>query len=300
MNGAFQIFQPANQFIDAKLDAFLGERLQSVLSAVAGPIHAALALYVLLYGVAILRGAINEPIMDFAVRSLKLAFISLIATTPAYGDWVTIPLFHIAPDALTQAVSGQASGDPGAAFDAFFARAAYLGERIGQSPGIMLSPMVFLPGAVVIIGACAAAMGFGLTMLAKVALALIIALGPIFIGCALFDASRRFFFGWLSQAVNYLLLLALMITVFQLIIGLIDAQWGELDTMDPLASGALFIALCVLAVIFFFQIPGLASGIAGGASAGLGDFWNAGRNASALLSARRGTNPAPEAAQAAR
>src|SRR5262245_51147628 len=125
MNG-FQIFQPAWAFIDGKLDGFLGDGLAAVQAQVAPPLRAALTLYVLLYGLAILRGAIAEPMMDFAIRSLKLAMISLVATTPAYSDWVTTPLFHVLPDTLARAVGGTATPDIGAAFDQFFARAAYL------------------------------------------------------------------------------------------------------------------------------------------------------------------------------
>jgi type IV secretion system protein VirB6 len=109
-------------------------------------------------------------------------------------------------------------------------------------------------------------------MVAKVALALLVALGPMFIACSLFEASRRFFFGWLAQAVNYIVLFALIVTIFQLILSLLDSQWGAIDGQDPMSAGLLFIALCLLAAIFFLQTPAIAAGIAGGASAGLADF----------------------------
>ncbi len=240
MTGSFQIFEPAYTFIDGKLDV-----------------------------------SISEPIIDFAVRSLKLALIYMLATTVAYSSWVTTPLFHTLPDALTAAISGAASPDPGVAFDQFFARAAYLGEKIGQTASPTNLAPILLSGAVYVIGALAAALGFGVVIVAKVTLALLVALGPIFIACALFDASRRFFFGWLSQAVNYLVLMALIITVFQMILSLVGDQWGQIDGQDPMAGGLIFIALCILGAIFFLQTPAIAAGVAGGASAGLADFGNA-------------------------
>ena len=275
MADSLHIFQPAYQFVDSKLDVFLNERATSVMAQVSGPLRAALVLYVLLYGIAILRGAIQEPFMDFVVRSIKLAFIYMLATTVAYSTYVTQPLFHVLPDTLTQAVSGGGVPDVGSAFDQFFNRAAYLAEKITKEA----SPIDFGPwilGAVVyIVGALAAAIGFGVVLIAKVALALLVALGPIFVATALFDATRRFFFGWLSQAVNYLVLFALIITVFQLILSLVAQQWGSIDGSDPMAGGLLFIALCLLGAIFFLQTPAIAAGIAGGASAGLTDFANA-------------------------
>jgi type IV secretion system protein VirB6 len=275
MTGSFQIFQPAYAFLDGKLDQFLGERLGDMLAQVSGPLRAALVLYVLLYGFAILRGAIAEPMMDFAVRSLKLALIVMLATTAAYSTYVTTPLFHTLPDTLTQAISGASNPDVGSAFDQFFGRAAYLGDKIAkQASPFDVAPML-MSGAVFVIGALAAALGFGVVMVAKVALALIVALGPVFIACALFDASRRFFFGWLAQAVNYIVLFALIITVFQLILSLVASQWTAIDGQDPMSAGLLFIALCLLAAIFFLQTPAIAAGIAGGASIGLADFGNA-------------------------
>jgi type IV secretion system protein VirB6 len=275
MAGTFQIFEPAYTFMDGKLDQFLNADVSNVIAQVAGPMRAALVLYVILYGFAILRGSITEPILDFAIRSLKLAFIYMLATTVAYSDWVTQPLFHTLPDTLTQAISGSATPDVGTAFDSFFARAAYLADKIGKTATpVNLGPLL-LSGAVYFVGALSAALGFGVVIIAKVTLALLVALGPIFIACALFDASRRFFFGWLSQAVNYILLMALIVTVFQLILSLVGEQWGSIDGMDPSSGGLLFIALSILGAIFFLQTPAIAAGIAGGASSGLADFGNA-------------------------
>lgn len=271
----FAIFQPAYGFVDSKLDVFLNERASSVMAQVSGPLRAALVLYVLLYGFAILRGAIQEPFMDFVVRSIKLAFVYMLATTVAYSTYVTQPLFHVLPDTLTQAVSGAGVPDVGSAFDQFFARAAYLAEKIwNKATPVNFAPLI-LSAVVYIVGALAAAVGFGVVLIAKVALALLVALGPIFVACALFDATRRFFFGWLSQAVNYLVLFALIITVFQLILSLVAQQWSSIDGSDPMAGGLLFVALCLLGAIFFLQTPAIAAGIAGGASAGLADFANA-------------------------
>ena len=115
MAAPLHIFQPAYGFVDSKLDVFLNDRAGSVMAQVSGPLRAALVLYVLLYGFAILRGAIQEPFMDFVVRSIKLAFIYMLATTVAYSTYVTQPLFHVLPDTLTQAISGSGVPDVGSA-----------------------------------------------------------------------------------------------------------------------------------------------------------------------------------------
>jgi type IV secretion system protein VirB6 len=275
MDGDFRVFGPAYAFIDGKLEAFLGEGASRVIAEVSGPLRLALVLYVLLYGFAILRGAISEPIMDFAVRSLKLAFIFMLVSSGGYAHWVTQPLFHTLPDTLARAIAGTSSGDAGAAFDAFFHRAGYLGQKTAQEATLVNWLPLVVSGAVFVFGALAAALGFGIVILAKVALALLVALGPIFIACALFEATRRYFFGWLSQAVNYLVLFALIIAMFQFVLALVGDRWATIDGQDPVVGGLIFIALCLLGAIFFLQTPAIAAGIAGGASIGLADFGNA-------------------------
>ncbi|HEY8616090.1 type IV secretion system protein [Phenylobacterium sp.] len=272
MIAQFGVFGPAYAFVDARLDLFLGESLPRVAAEAAGPTRAALVLYVLLYGVAILRGAIAEPILDFAVRSVKLAIVHQLATTSAYGDWVTVPLFHLLPDALAQAVSGTRGSDAGAAFDDFLARAGYLGQKAAAAATAFDWLPLVVSAIVLAVGALAAALGFGVVLLAKTALALLVALGPIFVACALFEATRRFFFGWLAQAVNYLVLFALILAVFQLVLALVADRWADLDGQDPVLAGLLFTALSLLAAIFFLQTPAIAAGVAGGASLGLADF----------------------------
>nr|WP_312444206.1 type IV secretion system protein [Brevundimonas naejangsanensis] len=288
----FRVFEPSYDFIDGRLNEFLGSRLSAVIAEVEGPLRIALVLYVVLYGFAILRGAISEPVMDFAVRSIKLVLIYALATTTAYSSFVTEPLFTGLPNVLTRAVSGAEAPSVGAAFDQFFAYAAWLGEDIARDASAFNPGPYVISAAVFIIGALAAALGFGVVLVAKLALALLVTLGPIFIACALFDATRRFFFGWLSQAVNYLVLFALMIVIFQLVLSLVRDQWGSIQGADPMIGGLIFIALCLLGAIFFLQTPAIAAGVAGGASAGLADF----ANAAALGSGRSGGARGPQEA----
>jgi len=271
----FRVFEPSYLFIDERLTVFLNDRLTSVIAEVEGPLRIALVLYIVLYGFAILRGAISEAMMDFAIRSIKLAIVYALATTTAYSTFVTDPLFTALPGAITRAISGADTPNVGAAFDQFLAYAGHLAETIAREGNVFDVTPYVVSGAVLVIGALACALGFGVVLVAKLALALLVALGPIFIACALFDATRRFFFGWLSQAVNYLVLFALMITIFQLVLALVRDQWSTIQGADPMIGGLIFIALCVLGAIFFLQAPAIAAGVAGGASAGLADFANA-------------------------
>lgn len=272
------IFQPAYDYVDARLTAVLNDGLSNVISQVEGPLRLALMLYIVLWAYSVIAGRITEPVMDGVLRIVKLCFIYTVATTVAYNDYVTEPLFNDLPDWLAEAISGSGSPGVGPAFDSFFNRGGYLATKIWNS-ATLTDPGPYLTGGLVwLMTAVCSALGFGIVMLAKVALAVLVALGPIFIACLVFDASRQFFFGWLKQGVNYLVLFALIITIFQIILTLVEDQWGNIDGQaDPNAAGLLFIALCLLGGIFFLQTPNIAAGIAGGAAAGIGDFANGAR-----------------------
>lgn len=287
------IFAPAYTYIDGQLDTFLGARLSDVIAQVAGPLRIALVLYVMLYGVAILRGSISEPITDFAVRSVKLGFIYVLATTAAYSSWVTQPLFHVLPDTLAQAISGSTATNIGSSFDKLLGYGGALAQKTSDTGNVANIGAYVVAGIIYIVTVLATALGFGVAMIAKVALALLVALGPIFIACALFDATRRYFFGWLSQAVNYLVLFALIITVFEMVLALVQQQWPSIDGQSNAeVAGMLFSALCILGAIFFLQTPAIAAGIAGGASAGLSDFGAAG---AALMKGKSAPSSSPAA-----
>lgn len=270
------VFSNSYMFIDQQLGVFLNERLASVIAEVDGPLRAATVLYIVLYGIAVTRGAIAEPMLDFCVRSIKLCIVVALSTTIAYREHITGPLFHGLPNSLATAISGADVKDVGGSFDQFFSFGAVLAGKISNSAAPLDVISHIIACVVFVVTALAAALGFGVLIVAKVALALLVALGPIFIASSLFEASRRFFFGWLSQGVNYVVLFALMVTIFQLVLGLVKAQWPAIDgDQNYKVAGMVFSALCLLGAIFFLQVPGIAAGIAGGASTGVADFFAA-------------------------
>lgn len=283
------VFAPGYALIEGRLDAAVAAQTSRVAEAVSGPLTAALVLYVALYGYAVLRGAITEPVRDFAVRSIKLAFIHALATGPAYGRFVAAPLGDALPRFIASAISGGAAPELGAAFDEVFAYTAWLGEAVAREGSAFDPAPYVIAAAVFLTGALASTLGFAVALLAKLALTVLVALGPAFIALALFDATRRYFFGWLSQAVNYLVLLALVLVVLELVLALMRDRWADLSTGDPVVAGLVFVALCLIGAIFFLQTPAIAAGVAGGASAGLADFAQAAASGGGL--AARGLGP---------
>jgi type IV secretion system protein VirB6 len=109
--------------VENQLDLFLNERLQNVVEVVRGPLAVGLVIYIALFGYMVMRGIISEPWGELFYRMVKLCLLYVAATTVAYSDWITTPLFHGMPDALSQALSGRTITSVGAAFDDYFNQA---------------------------------------------------------------------------------------------------------------------------------------------------------------------------------
>lgn len=265
--------------IDGKLDLFLNERLTNVIEVVRGPLALGLVIYIALFGYMVMRGIVSEPWGELFYRMVKLCLLYIAATTVAYSEWITNPLFHGMPDAISQALAGKTITSVGAVFDDYFSQVDNIVRIIRTEAETYLDinpwKLVLLTLAILIYGLAglSAAIGFAITVFAKVALAIVIALGPMFIALSLFEPTRRFFYGWLGQTFNYIVLMAVIIAITSLITDLGATALATAESTPDVTIGAVLFAVYIfLGTIFFFQAPSIATGIAGGAAAGVGAF----------------------------
>lgn len=265
--------------IDGKLDMFLNERLNNVIEVVRGPLALGLVIYIALFGYMVMRGIVSEPWGELVYRMVKLCLLYIAATTVAYTEWVTNPLFHGMPDAISQALAGHTVKSVGNVFDDYYGQCDIIIARIETEAATYsdINPyklvLYILSLGLKALAGLSAAIGFSITVFAKVALAIIISLGPIFISLSLFETTRRLFHGWLGQTFNFIVLMAVIIAITALITDLGATAVTASEGVGDAALGAVLFAVYIfLGTIFFFQAPSIATGIAGGAAAGVGAF----------------------------
>jgi type IV secretion system protein VirB6 len=118
-----------------------------------------------------------------------------------------------------------------------------------------------------------------LIALSKIALAVLLALGPLFIVFRLFEGTRRLFDAWLMQLANYGFITVLTVLVGALLLTLIQsyatqtaARGAALATVDALDM--LLAAVIVLLVLR--QIMPIAASLAGGGSLSTMGTWSRG------------------------
>lgn len=102
-------------------------------------------------------------------------------------------------------------------------------------------------------------------LLAKVSLAILAIIGPVFISLALFPATKQFFSAWVNQVVNYSLYILLVNIVGSLLIDYLNGSFNESSLISQ--SGMIHIVVVLLLFsIIILKLPELASGLAGGIS----------------------------------
>jgi type IV secretion system protein VirB6 len=262
-----------------KIDTAVMTGLSGLVSYLRAPVLAGVTLYILLYGLAVVRGKIREPFMELAWRTVGLLIITnLVLNLSTYQQWVQGVFLDSMPRELAGALSGSSSptGVMGGVQDLWNAGAKVAKEMFG-SFSASLTGVTGLGDAIggivvyVMTGICCA-IAFVEILLARLALSLVILVGPIFIALAMFEPTRRWFWSWLNQAVTYVLLQILIVAVGQLAIAL-TAQAAKLMSLNPVASlmGGNLLILVILIVsiaILYLRAHSLAAAIAGGGAGG--------------------------------
>lgn len=264
---AYTTFASLEDGFTAPLENFISSGSSNLASAVAGPLTLAVTLYVIITGILMMLGKIDTPIREIALRVIKLGIIiALVKESGTYQQFVTGIFFETLPNEITSALS---SGSPmtGSSLDGLMSQVQQTATDIMKQAGWDFTIVTYgMAGlALIVIALISMAVSFVVTLYAKIALSLVLALGPVFIACALFDSTRRMTEAWFAQVINYVVLQVLVVALGSLLIDILDSQVAQATSlgdalMIPISLGATFVA----AGYILYQLPQLAASLAGG------------------------------------
>jgi type IV secretion system protein VirB6 len=254
-------------WLNGQLATYIGDNTAR-LAAVLEPAVVTLAtIYVMAWGYLQLTGKIEEPLVAGLKRIAMLAIVFGVALRLWLYNTVIVDTFYHAPAQLAAAVVG--AGDPVATIDSIWSQggavAGYLFNRAGFTDlGFCLAGAVIwiLMGAL-----CVYAMF--LIALSSIALAVLLALGPLFVVSVLFEGTRRFFSAWIAQLANYGLITILTVMIAALLLKVVQsyatqtaARGSAILTVDALNM----VLVAALVFLILRQVMPIASGLAGGLS----------------------------------
>jgi len=265
----YQVFSFVDGQFKAPLENFISSGTSNIANWVSGPLTAALTLYVVLYGYLVLRGSVQEPIIEFAFRAMKLAIIvMLVRNASDYQIYVTDLFFETLPREISQALNS-GTAPSASTFDSLLDKGQKCAREIWSRASWPVD-IVTGVGGMMVIGASfiVAAIGYIVSLYARLALAIILAIGPIFIALAMFQSTRRFTESWIGQLANFVILQVLVVAIGSLLITCIDMTFTAIESYtDVLMRPVALCAICLAALYVFYQLPGIASALAaGGAS----------------------------------
>jgi type IV secretion system protein VirB6 len=282
----WHLFSDAYTGIDEPLTNAVDAALGNMIGYVNPTLKVLLTIYIIWIALQTRWVPTGAPVSGLIAHALRGAVIvMLLSNTSTFNQWVGTVFLQTIPDGLGNALNGSigtGSITDGTQFDNVWNGAWKAGLVVYKNLPEWSMKGAFLSLAVIAFwGLSFIAVGVGFLMFlgAHVLMALLMVTGPIFIACALFPASRRFFSGWLATAVGVLVtqvlvvaLVSLMIRVEQFELLKLQAAPAGADIMGQIGSligvaGLLFICAGVAK-----QIPGLAVGIAGGAYHQFGDL----------------------------
>jgi type IV secretion system protein VirB6 len=270
-------------WLNGQLAAYIGDNTARLASALEPAVLTLATIYVMAWGYLHLMGKITEPFEAGLKRIALIALILGVGLRLWLYNTVIVDTFYNAPAQLAAAVVG--ASDPVGTIDSIWDSGGTVAGSLwdkGASLGRLSFSGVgfYLAAAVVwcLIGVLCVYVMF-LIALSSIALAVLLALGPLFIALLFFDATRRFFSAWLAQLANYALITVLTIMVAALLLRIVQsyaaqtaARGSAILTVDAL--NMMLIAFLVFLVLR--QVMPIASGLAGGAS--LNSFGTASRS----------------------
>jgi len=264
-------------WLNGQLGAYIDDSARRLSGTLEPAVVTMGTLYIMVWGYLHLTGRIEEPFVFGLKRILTVAVVLGISLRLWLYDAIIVDIFYQAPAQLGAAVIGAPAPAitdipaPVYVIDAIWERGGSVAGYLWNNGGVFHSDFGYYIAAVivwVIVGLLCVYTMF-LMALSRVALSVLLALGPFFIAMLLFESTRRLFDAWLAQLANYALVTILTTMAAALVLQLVDsyaAQTAALGTALATVDVLNMVLVSVLAFLFMRQVMPIASALAGGAA----------------------------------
>jgi type IV secretion system protein VirB6 len=257
----FAPFAKVYALFDEAVSQVLLNGTTNMISLISPLLAVCFSIYVMLILAGYMRGGENEPIVDFLLRMAGWGAVIVFGLNIDMYKLYVHPLVSGLGDDLTGIISSKY--DSAAALDQM-AR-AFLDSFVDmydKAEGIKNT--IFAALTILLLIAPSGlfmCIAIGYIVLAKLAVGILDAIGPLFIAAAMFPASRDLFKNWTAQCLNYAFLVMLFSFAAQ-----IEIQFVSTLVPKDFALLDVFACLLVCCVMVFvsLNLPSLAAALAGG------------------------------------
>jgi type IV secretion system protein VirB6 len=260
-------FATFSTWLNGLLSTYIATNTARVASLLEPAIVAFATLYVMIWGYLLITGKIEEPFVTGVKRIVTLAVVLGAALDLWLYNGLIVDTFFNAPGALAAGIIG--AFDSVGIIDNIIFTGGDAASLLLQKGGLFEGDLsYYIAGfAVYLIVGLTAIYAMFLLALSKIALCILLALGPLFIAFLLFETTKRFFEAWIAQMANYAFVTILTVLVAALMMSLVTsaaqaavARGGSIQIADA-------VRVCLAAGLTFLimrQVMPMASGLASG------------------------------------
>lgn len=260
-------FASFSAWLNGILATYIGDNTARIAGVLQPAILTLATVYVMIWGYLQLTGKIEEPFVAGLKRILLLVVILGGALDLWLYNGLIVDTFFNAPGELAASVIG--AFDSVGIVDQIIFTGGDAATLLIQKGGLFHGDFsYYLAGfAVYLIVGLTAIYTMFLLALSKIALSILLALGPLFIALLFFESTKRFFEAWIAQLANYAFVTILTVMVAALMLGIVTSaaqQAADLGGGITIADG---VRVCLAAGITFLvmrQVMPMAAGLASG------------------------------------
>jgi type IV secretion system protein VirB6 len=255
-------------WLNLQLTQYVGDNTARVSVAMGPAIFTLATLYVMIWGYLQLTGRIEEPFVTGLKRILTAGVVLGVSLKIWLYNAVIVDTFYNAPTQLAGAIIG--ANDPVKTVDSIWEKGGAVADslfNIGAQFAVF-GLSYHLAGIVVwILMGLLCVYTMFLIALSHIALAVLLALGPLFIPMLFFESTKRLFDAWLAQLANYALITLLTILVAALLLQVVNSYANQTASLGPelkIVDTINMLLVSVLVFLFMRQVMPIASGLASG------------------------------------
>jgi type IV secretion system protein VirB6 len=260
-------FASFSTWLNGILTGYIGTNTATIAGLLQPAILALATIYVMVWGYLQLTGKIEEPF----VTGLKRIILLVVILGGSLDLWLyntlIVDTFFNAPGQLAAGIIG--AYDPVGIIDQIIFSGGDDASLLIQKGGIFHGDFsYYIAGfAIYLVVGLTAIYAMFLLALSKIALSILLALGPLFIALLFFETTKRFFEAWIAQLANYAFVTILTVLVAALMMGIVSSAAQQAAAEGGSITIADAVRVCMasgLAFLIMRQVMPMAAGLASG------------------------------------
>lgn len=260
-------FAEFNTWLNGILTGYIADNTARMAGTLEPAVVTLGVVYVMVWGYLQLTGQIQEPFIGGMKKILVLAVILGCALNLWLYNALIVDTFFSAPGALGAVIVG--AYDTVGIIDQIFYNGGDTANLLFQKAGFLDGNFAYyLAGfGVYLVVILTGIYAVFLLTLARIALSVLLALGPLFIALLFFQSTKRFFEAWLAQLANYALISLLTVLVAALMLHVVAVAAQQAVSTGGSIQIANAVRVCMAAGLTFLvmrQVMPMAAGLASG------------------------------------